>query len=237
MISKLLLSTVIAASFSSASAFAEDTGFFAGLDVTGGMASGSSSTTKGGAAIAGGGVVDNVKFGGTIGVGGHAGYRLNPAVSAFISYQHVQGDVGWDAVFPLFGVASSFNGAAISNAAMGNMAYDLALSDTTSIKTSVGAGLSFNALSGIVETDKPTGLFLSDVADHTHISPTAQIGAGIQHTISPNVVLGLNASVSYTGSFETGSTRSGNLGVTAITPYKINDVWRAGLGASMRFTF
>jgi hypothetical protein len=237
MIFRLSVVVAIAASFFPTCAIAGDSGFFIGLDVTGGMASGSSSTTNGGAAFAGGGVVDNVKFGGTFGGGGHVGYRFSPALSAFISYQYVRGDVSWDADFPHVGAASSFDGTAISNAVLGNVAYDLALSDATSITTSAGVGLSFNTLSKIVETDEPTGQFLSDVADHTHISPMAQIGVGIRQKISPNFVLGLNASVGYTGGFETGSTRSGNLGVTSITPYKIDDVWRANLSASIRLAF
>jgi len=65
----------------------------------------------------------------------------------------------------------------------------------------------------------------------------AQLGAGIGHKVSPNIVLILSVSVGYTGGFETGDTRSGNLGVTSIAPYKIDDVWRANLGISMRFTF
>jgi hypothetical protein len=234
---KLWISALIAASLVPVSARAEDTGFFAGLDWSAGMASGSSKTTNGGAPWAGGGVVSNVKFGGTIGIGGHAGYRFNPALSGFISYQHVRGDVSWDATFPLFGVSSDFKGTAISNVIMGNLAYDFALSDTTSIRTSVGIGLSFNSLSNVVERDVATGLFLADVADRTRTSPAAQIGAGIQHRIAPHAVLGLNASVSYTGGFETGDTRSGNLGVTPITPYKIDDVWRTNLTASLRFAF
>jgi hypothetical protein len=237
MISRFLLAATIAVSLFPASARAEDTGFFAGIDVTAGMASGSSSTTNGGAAFAGGGMVDNVKFGATFGIGGHVGYRFSPALSAFISYQHIRGDVSWDADFPLIGAASSFDGTAGSDTVLANLAYDLALSDSTSFTTSAGVGLSFNTLSGVVETDKPTGLFLSDVADHTRVSPTARLGAGIEHRLSSNVVLGLNAAVSYTGGFETGDTRSGNLGVTSITPYKIDDVWRGNLGASMRFSF
>lgn len=237
MISRLLLSAAITASLFPAAAFAEDAGFFAGIDLTGGIASGSSSTTNGGAAFAGGGVVDNVKFGSALGIGGHIGYRFSPALSAFISYQHVRGDVSWDASFPLIGAASHYDGTASSDAVLANLAYDLPLSGATSLTTSAGVGLSFNTLSGIVETDKPTGLFLSDVADHTRVSPMAQIGAGIRHRLSSNVMLGLNASVSYTGGFETGDTRSGNLGVTSITPYKIDDVWRGNLGATIRVTF
>jgi hypothetical protein len=220
-----------------ACALAEDAAVFAGLDLSGGWASGSSSTTDGGAAIAGGGVAGNVTFGQTAGIGGHLGYRFDPSLSTFISYGHLRGSVSWDAAFPLFGVASNFRGDAISNLIMGNLAYDWALSDTTSLRASAGLGLSLNSLSGVVESDEGTGLFLADVADHTHISPAAGIGAGIQHKIAPNAALGVNAAVSYVGGFETGDTRSGNLGVTAITPYRIDHVWRANLGASLRFDF
>lgn len=236
MASRQLILALAAAACLPLPAFAQDTGFFAGVDVTGGMASGSSSTTDGGAAIGGGGVVDNVDFGETFGVGGHIGYRFSPALSAFISYQHVRGDVSWDANFAKGGI-SGYEGTAISNAVMGNLAYDLALSDATMLRATAGLGLSFNTLSGVVETDKLSGAFLTDVADHTRISPAAQIGAGIEHKFTPNLALGLNASVGYSGGFETGDTRSGNAGITPITPYKIDDVWRASLGASLRMEF
>jgi hypothetical protein len=88
-----------------------------------------------------------------------------------------------------------------------------------------------------LERDLRTGFFGAELADHTRISPAARIGAGIQHKIASNAALGLNASVSYTGGFETGTTRSGNLGITPITPYRIDDVWRASLSASARFEF
>lgn len=232
---RALLPTIMATLFLSASAQAQDNGFFAGLDVSGGLASGSSDTTNGGADFAGGGVVDNVKFGETLGIGGHIGYRFTPSFSAFIGYQYVQGSVNWDANFPLFNITSDFKGDAISNVLMGNLAYDWALSEVTSIRASAGLGMSIDSLSDVVETDRGTGLFLADVADHTRTSPAAQLGAGIQHKITSNMVLGLNAAVSYTDSFETGNTRSGNLGVTSITPYRIDDVWRANLGVSIRF--
>lgn len=235
MTSKLLIPALIAATLAPVAASAEDAGFFAGVDLSGGMASGSSKTTNGGAPWAGGGVVNNVKFGNTAGLGGHAGYRFGPALSGFISYQYIRGNVGWDATFAMFGVASDFKGRATSHVVMGNIAYDFALSGTTSIRASAGVGLSFNALSNVVETDVATGFFVSDVTDHMRTSPAAQIGAGIQHRIASNAMLGLNASVGYTGSFETGNTRSGNLGITPITPYRIDDVWRANLGASLRF--
>jgi hypothetical protein len=237
MTSKLLISALIAGSLVPVSAQAEDAGFFAGLDLSGEMASGSSRTTDGGAAWAGGGVVGNIKFENTAGIGGHAGYRFSPVFSGFVSYKYIRGDVSWDAAFPMFGVASGFKGAAISNVIMGNIASDFALSDATSIRVSAGAGLSFNALSNVLERDLRTGFFGAELADRTRISPAAQIGAGIQHKIAPNAVLGLNASVSYTGDFETGTTRSGNLGITPITPYRIDDVWRASLSASARFEF
>jgi len=233
----LLSATIATTVFLSASAQAQDGGFFAGLDVSGGLAFGSSSTRNGGAAFAGGGIVNDVKFGDTLGIGGHIGYRFDTSRSAFISYQYIRGDVSWGADFPAAGAASGFNGNAISNVVMGNLAYDWALSDATSIRISAGLGVSINALSGVVETDRPTGLFLADVAGHTRINPAAQIGAGIRQRIAPNATLGLDAAISYTGGFETGDTRSGNLGVTSITPYKIDDVWRASLQASLRFDF
>lgn len=58
-----------------------------------------------------------------------------------------------------------------------------------------------------------------------------------QSWFAPNATLGLNASLGYTGSFETGDTRSGNLGVTSVGPYKLADVWRADLGVSLRVQF
>jgi hypothetical protein len=237
MTSRLLIFALIAVSLVPASASAGSTGFFAGLDLSGGTAFGSSKATDGGAPWTGGSVISHLKFGNTAGIGGHAGYRFDPAWSGFVSYQYVRGDVGWDAAFPMFGVASNFRGTAMSNVVMGNVAYDFALTEATSIRASAGVGLSFNALSKIVETDIGTGLFLSDVADHTRINPTVQISAGIQHRITRHAVLGLNASVSYIGGFETGNTRSGNLGITPINPYKIDDVWRTGLNASVRVEF
>lgn len=219
------------------SAMAEGGVFFAGFDVSGGWASGSSHTTNGGADFAGGGVVGNVDFGHTLGIGGHIGYRFGSSLSASISYQHIRGDVSWDATFPLFDVTSGFDGNATSHLILGNLAYDWALSDTTAIRASAGAGLALNSLSGVIETDVGTGLFLADVADHTRTSPAGQIGLGLHHRITPDVTLGLNAAVSYTGGFATGDTRSGNLGITPITPYRISDVWRTSLGASMELAF
>jgi hypothetical protein len=220
-----------------ATAFAGEPGFFAGLDVVGGIAAGSSGTINGGAPFAGGGVVNTVKFGKTTGIGGHIGYRFDPSASVFISYQHIQGDIGWNANFPAVGVASGFEGSAISNAVMGNVAYEFPLTTATAIRTTAGLGFTFNTLTGIAETDKATGIFLDDVADHTTIRPTAQIGAGIRHEIAPNITLGLDASIAYAGGFETGNTRRGNLGITDINPYRIDNVWRANFGASIRVAF
>lgn len=233
-------SLILAAIFATAlpaTAFAGEQGFFVGLDAVGGAAVGSSGTTNGGAPFAGGGVVNNVKFGETAGIGGHIGYRFDPAMSVFISYQHIRGGISWDANFPMVGVASGFSGSAISDAVMGNAAYEFPLSETIAIRATAGLGLTFNTLSGITETDKATGIFLDDVADHTNVSPIAQIGAGIRYKITPNAALGLDASLAYAGGFETGNTRVGNLGVTDINPYRIDNVWRANLGASIRVAF
>jgi hypothetical protein len=234
---KLLASAAAALLLVPASAFADEAGFFAGLDATGGIAFGSSSTTDGGAPFAGGGVVENVKFKTTAGIGGHAGYRFDSPLSAFVSYQYLEGRVNWDARYPLFGVASNFQGTAVSHVLMGNLAYDFSLSDTTSFRTTAGLGLSFNTLSSVAEADEGTGLFLANLAEKTRINPTAQVGAGIRHKLTDSITWGLSTSVSYSGGFETGTTRSGNLGVTPINPYKIDDVWRATLGTSISFRF
>jgi hypothetical protein len=237
MSSGLLISTIAVSILFPLSAFADDTGFFIGANALGGMAFGSSSTTNGGAAFAGGGVVENMTFGETLGAEAHLGYRFSPYLSASFRYQHVQGDVSWDANFPLWGVASRFKGTAISNAIIGSLAYDLPISDATTVQATAGLGVSFNTLSSVVETDKATGSFLADVANKTSISPAALIGAAVLHKITPNATFGLNAAVSYSGDFATGDTRFGNLGVTSITPYKIDRVWRTNLGASMRIEF
>ncbi len=232
-----LLSIAMACALAPAPALAQERGFFAGLDLAAGTASGSSNTRDGGAAFAGGGVVRKVKFGGTTGIGGHLGYRFGPEWSVLVSYQHVRGDIDWDADFPLFGVASGFSGKATSQLLMGHVAYDWALSASTAIRATAGLGLASNTLSNVVETDKGSGLFLSDVAKHTETEPAAMLGIGVQHRLRPKVLLSVDATVSYVGGFRTGDTRSGNLGVTPITPYKIDDVWRAGIGAAVRWEF
>ena len=237
MVLRPWIAATVVAAFTPAPVLAGDTGFFAGLDLSGGAAFGSSETTDGGAPWAGGGVVGNVEFHGAFGIGGEIGYRFDPVLSAFVSYLHSQGGVSWDADFPAFGVASHFEGTAASDAVMANLGYDFALSGDTTLSASAGIGLSFNTLSGVVETVEASGQFLADVAARTRVSPAAQLGAGIRHRLTPSAILGLDAALSYNGGFATGNTRSGNLGVTAINPYEIDDVWRARLGASLRFEF
>lgn len=219
------------------SALAGEQGFFAGLDVSGGAAFGATSTTNGGAPFAGGGIAGDVKLGGVVGGGGHVGYRFDPATSAFISYQYSQSDIRWDAAFPMIGASSHYEGKAISNAVLGNMAYELPLSEVTTLRTTAGLGVSFNTLSGVVETNKPTGEFLSDLANRTKASLAGQVGLGLRHRIAPNAVVGLDGLASYAGGFETGNTRTGNLGVTGINPYKIDNVWRTTLSASVKVNF
>lgn len=237
MASRLLGMVAISCLLVPAPALADDLGFFAGLDLSAGTTFGSSTETDGGAAFAGGGVVGNIDFGWTEGLGGHVGYRFTPALSALVSYQYMTGDLGWTAAFPAIGEASAFKGAAVSNLLMGNLAYDFALSDSTVLRTSAGAGLALNALRGVVETDVASGSFLDNVADHTRISPAARVGAGIEQQLGPDARLALNASLNYRGAFETGETRTGNAGVTSITPYRIDNVWGADLSASLDFDF
>jgi len=211
-------------------------GFFAGLDVSGGMAHGSSSTRDGGAPFAGGGIVRNLKFDNTVGIGGHAGYRFD-AWSVFLSYAHIQGDVGWDADFPKAGIASGFAGSAASDVILANVAYEFPLSDALALGASGGVGVAFNSLSGIDERDLGSGQFLSHVAGHTETSPAARLGLGLRYRMGRDLEWGLDASLLYTGGFRTGDTRRGNQGVTGIVPYEIDDVWRADLGVSFRYRF
>jgi hypothetical protein len=237
MLGRIAFSLIAVSMALSNPVMAREPGFFAGLDVSGVKTFGSSDTHNGGASWAGGGVVKNVDFDDAAGIGGHVGYRFNDAWSAFVSYQYVRGDVSWDADFPGIGATSNFSGSATTNAILGNVAYDLALSSATTARVTAGMGVSFNSLSGVVEKDQGTSLFLSDVEDHTETSLIAQLGLGLRHEVTKSVVLGLDASVAYIGSFRTGDTRSGNLGVTDITPYKIDDVWRASLGATVQVVF
>lgn len=230
-----LLAIIIAATIFPASALAQEPGFFAGLDAIGGIADGSSSTKDGGG-FGGGGIVKNVKFGTTTGIGAHLGYRFNRQLSTFVSYQHIRGDIDWDAVFPDFGQTSNFSGTATSDTVLVNVAHDWFPSDKVTITATAGAGAAFNTLSDVTETGAG-GIFLSNVEDHTEVSPMVRLGAGIQHHFPANVILGLNASIAYTGGFSTGDTRTGNLGKTSINPYEIDDVWRASLGVFLRARF
>lgn len=220
-----------------AAAHAQDTGLFAGVDVSTGIAGGSSDTTDGGAPFAGGGVVEDVDFGQTLGIGGHIGYKFNRSTSISLNYQHVRGDISWRADFPLYGVASDFEGKAVSDTIMANLAYEHPLSDTLAIRASAGGGVAFNRMSNVVETDVASGQFLSDVASRSRTKPVGQLGAGFRYKVMPNAALGLDAIFAWSGGYETGNTRSGNLGITDINPYRINDVWRASLGASFRYGF
>ncbi len=235
--SRTLAYALIASIIVPTSALAEARGYFWGLDASVGTASGSSSTTDGGAPFAGGGVTSHVKFGSTTGIGAQAGYRIDPDLAVFASYQHIHGHVAWRAHFPLVGASSEFTGKATTQALMVNVSHRWPLSDATSIKARLGLGVAANSLSGMVETDSASGSFLSNPANHTKTSPTALIGASVQHEVTQKTLLGFDISVAHSGSFQTGNTRTGNLGVTSITPYKIDKVWRVNLGASVNMAF
>ena len=218
---------------------ADDTGFFVGGSVFAEKTFGSSSSTTGGALWGGGGIVDNVRFGTGAGGGLQAGYRFDDARAVFVSYDYSRSDVRWDAAFPLLGpsVISSFDGTAVSNALMGNFAYDFALSEATHLQASVGAGLSLNTLLKIRETVFNNGGFISNLENHTQISPVAQLGSSLTHHITPGITLSLNASASYARGFETGNSRSDNVVTTDITPYEIENIWRTKVGTALRFAF
>ena len=86
---------------------AQAPGFFAGLDTSVCIAHGSSDTSDGGG-FGGGGIVKDVKFGNTAGIGAHAGYQFDRNLSGFVSSQHVRGDIDWAAEFPSFGQKLGF---------------------------------------------------------------------------------------------------------------------------------
>lgn len=239
MTAKRWLPAALAAMLVASPALADDTGFFVGGGVFAEKAFGSSSTINGGALWGGGGIVDNVRFGTGAGGGLQAGYRFDDARSVFVSYDYSRSDVDWDAAFPALGpgVKSRFDGTAVSNALMGNFAYDFALSDATKLQTSVGAGLSLNTLLNVRESDFSNGGFISNLENHTQISPVAQLGASLTHHITPGITLSLNASASYTRGFETGNSRSDNVVTTDITPYEIENIWRTKVGTALRFAF
>lgn len=228
------ISSVVVLIILPAMAQAQAPGFFAGLDTSVGIAHGSSDTSDGGG-FGGGGIVKDVKFGNAAGIGAHAGYQFDRNLSGFVSYQHVRGDIDWAAEFPGFGQRLDFSGKATSNAILVNLAYGWNVSDATTIRATAGVGATHNKLSNVTETYQ--GAFVSDVEKHTKLSPMVQVGASLQHQLSTNAVLGLNAMVAYTGGFRTGNTRKGNLGVSEINPYEIDDVWRASLGVSLNVRF
>lgn len=234
---RMLLPALVFSASVPASGFAGEPGFFAGLDVSAGMAQGSSDTRDGGAGFAGGGIVDGVKFGNTAGIGGHVGYRLDPSWSVFLSYRYVRGDIRWRAAFPAIGVASRFSGTALNHTVLANVGYEIPLTSATAFQATAGLGVAFNALAGVAETDEATSAFLSDVADHTQASPAARIGLGLRYAATRHATIGLDAALTYVGGFRTGNTRSGNLGVTPITPYDIDGVWRTSLSASAEVRF
>lgn len=233
----LTASAMILLLFSPTLAAAQESGFFAGLDLSAGAAFGSSTTRDGGAPWAGGGIVDKVSFGALSGVGVRAGYRFDPTFSTFGSLDFLRGDVRWRASYPLFGVQSTFEGAAVSTVIMGNLAGDFALGETTVLRARAGFGLSLNTLADIVETEMATGTFVADVAQRMRVSPAARIGVGIAQQIAPGAEFGIETGLTYVGSFETGDSRTGNLGATAIKPYRIDDVWAANVSASLRVEF
>jgi hypothetical protein len=233
----MLLPALVFSASVPASGFAGEPGFFTGLDVSAGMTQGSSGTTDGGASFAGGGIVDDVKFEHTAGIGGHVGYRLDPSWSVFLSYQYVRGDVRWHAAFPAIGPASRFAGTALSHTVLANVGYEFPLTSAVTLQATAGLGMAFNTLADVVEKDEATSEFLSDVAKHTRANPAARIGLGLRYAATRHATIGLDAAITYVGGFRTGNTRSGNLGVTPITPYDIDGVWRTSLSASagMRF--
>lgn len=209
-------------------------GFFADVNAGGVFRSGTSSTTNGGESRTG--VVSGVRFSEAFAIGGHLGYRLNPEWSAFVSYDHVSGDANWDVDFQLAGT-SNFKANAASNIFLGNVAYSHALDTATSLTIGAGAGVSVNALGRAEESHVIHGHYAT-VDAQTIVSPAVRASIGIAHRIAPQVSLGLNASISYLGAFESGSARDyPGLGRQVIGPYRLSDVSGAAITASLKASF
>jgi hypothetical protein len=215
----------------------QDGHFFAGVDVSGGMATGSSGTKNGGDSFGKGGTVNNLKFKETFGIGAHAGYQFTPALSAFLSYHHTSGDIHFDADFPNRYISTSIKGKAETDALLANVAYAWDLTDDTTIHASAGAGVAFNQLKGLVEHLKINGNFTSTLTDQTKAHPMAQLGIGVTHQLSKDLSASVAMSTAYVGNYETGNTRQYISKTRKITPYKINDVWRTQFTASVNYQF
>lgn len=235
-----LLGALAAAQPAAVLAADHDRDFFVGLEVLGSTASGTSSTRNGGGnppLFQGDGIVSKVRFDDTVGVGAQVGYRLHPRWSVALSYQYIRGDIRWRADYPAFQVASDFDGTATSNVILATLGYAHPLSDATSLTLRGGLGASYNRLSGVQEFDIGTGLFLADLAGRTQASTAALVGLGIEHQLTRSIAIGLEATATYNGGFQTGITRRGNLGTTGINRYELDDVWRGNLAASLKFSF
>lgn len=231
---RILLTLVALSALLPATGFAHAHGFFAGLDASGGITHGSSSTRDGGWPPAGGGIVSDVKFKHTAGIGGHVGYHFDSRWSVFLSYRYTRSDISWKATYPDLDEASLFDGKASSNTILANVGYDIPLANALVLSATAGVGVAYNSLHDVVETDAyDSSPFLSDVEDHDHTSTAAQLGVGLRYAATPRTTISLDFAATYQGGFRTGDTRSGNLGVTPINPYKIDDVWRMSLGASV----
>lgn len=210
------------------------TGFFAGVDAGGVFRSGGSRTTDGGESR--NGVVSGVRFSEAFAIGGHLGYRLNSQWSAFVSYDHVSGDVTWQTDFP-FVPRAHFKTNATSNIFLGNLDYSHALADSTNFTIGAGAGISVNSLSNADEKSLVFGHYAT-LDGQTTVSPAVRALVGIEQQIAPQVAIGLNASISYLGGFETGSAREYvGLGRQVINPYRLSNVWGAAVTASLKARF
>lgn len=210
-------------------------GFFVGVDTGIAFRSGTTRTTDGGAG--GAGIGSGVRFSEAFAIGGQLGYRLSPEWSAYLSYDHVSGDVSWRADFP-DGSASEFNGKAASNIFLGNVAYSHAFAEATRLTLGLGAGVAVNSLNKVAEIEPGVGPY-AWVDAHTAVSPSARISIGVEHQLSSQVSIGLGASISYIGNFATGNVRDfgGPGGREAINPYTISDVWGAAVTASLKASF
>ncbi|MEQ1755525.1 MAG: outer membrane beta-barrel protein [Micropepsaceae bacterium] len=228
-----LTSVSLAAVAFSATANAEGTNWYAGIQ--GGVVwlQASSDTTNGGAAFGGGGTVHNEDFDTGTSVGVFLGHRYSDNWSLALSYDHVSADVSYDVSY-VFAAPSRFEGTADSDLVLLNAIYSTPWGDAGTrwgFTASAGLGVAFNSLNDVTEDftvfNGVADRFLAD-GDETQFAARGTLGA--TYALDECWALHAEGSVFTLGTFSTGSSRTAPLDL--ITPYEI-DAWGYGLSAGV----
>lgn len=218
-------------------AFAQDAGFFVGIDTIGSVGYGTPTTTTAGAYAGGGGSLSDIRFGAAVNLGGHVGYRFDGPLSVSISYQHLASSIAWTTHFKANNDVTFMEGNAQSDVVLVNLGLDLLSSETTTIGASLGLGFAHNQLFEITETTQAPGGFGADINPGQSTGLAAQIGLSLTQKLTDNAVLALGGSFGYSGEFETADSRTTHTGsIHKISPYTF-EAWRASFSGSLRFQF